>query len=152
MTNRRFWPGSAAVTPIAVLIGIVCVLGCQDEARTRAKLEAARVGHAIDLLRKAPNPAKPKQLESLRAVPCKSADVVRVRDHCAQAYAVHLDALEQIAAGRSSLAADAGISDSLAANAALAHLAKARQSLDSARKLMRDCANAEADLRRRYGL
>jgi len=110
------------------------------------------VGHAIDLLRNAPNPAKPKQLESLRAVSCKSADVVRVRDHCVQAYAVHLDALEQIAAGRSSLAADVGGSDSVAANAALAHLAKARQNLDSARKLMRDCANAEADLRRRYGL
>jgi len=110
------------------------------------------VGHAIDLLRQAPNPAKPKQLESLRAIACQTAEVVRVRDHCVQAYAVHLDALQQIAAGRSSLAADAGISDSAAASTALTHLATARQKLKSAWQLTQDCANAEAELRRRYGL
>lgn len=76
---------------------VACGGSCADPAH---RDEAAKLSRAIDGLRDAPNSAKASHLEQLRKATCSHGDTCGLRDRCAQAYALHVDALQLISAAR----------------------------------------------------
>lgn len=68
-----------------------------------------------------------------------------MRDRCAAAYALHVDALALTQAAKQQLADDQG-------EAAAKLLGAAQQKLEQARAPIADCTDRAAALRRRYGL
>jgi hypothetical protein len=76
-------------------------LGCSGSCAEPAhRDEAATLSRAIDSLRDAPNAAKAAYLDELRKAPCSHGDTCGLRDRCADAYALHVEALARIDAAR----------------------------------------------------
>jgi hypothetical protein len=122
---------------------------CQCERRAEARQELARVSFALDRLRAAPNSRKAPELEALRATHCKRAEVCRLRDHCAEAYVLHLRALENSSTARQALAEPATPGSPRALELADL-LGSAEHLLESARKRTVECAEEQAILTTRY--
>jgi hypothetical protein len=124
----------------------LAALGC----RTRpAPADAEAVAHICwteQRLRTAANPEKAPYLTDMQRAGCTAgSDACIVRDHCAAAYGLHVDALALTQAAKQQLA------DGHAETAAKL-LGSAEEKLEQARAPIAECTDRAAALRRQYGL
>jgi hypothetical protein len=111
------------------------------------RIEADRIGHAIDVLRNAPAHATEGRLalvEELEKQPAKGALAVAARDACARAYRT----LEEANALERSVRK--GLEGADPSPALLKDLADAEAKLSESREAMPVCETAVADLRRAH--
>lgn len=131
----------------AFVLGVAIAGGCHTEADTARRADVARVAHAADVLRNAPNDAKEPLVLELAHTRCRSQDACRLKRACLAAYQRELKALEGVAAVRHALAADGGRAQ---AERAGSLLALSERELEQAHRLSRRCADLEGKLERRY--
>jgi hypothetical protein len=126
---------------LGLLLGASACSGRDDEA----KASAARLSHAIAIVRDAPNDAKAGPLGELTKLPCAGPEVCETRDACVAAYTLHVDAVGLTGAARMK------VIDGQSAEAA-SLLVAAQQKLASGSAQVEDCVRREGALRVRYKL
>ena len=125
------------------------MVGCHGEAEQAQRAEAARIAHAVDALRDAPNAAKAPRLKALEQMPCSVPDVCELQRVCVDAYRRQVHALDGVSAVRDELAGDAGPQ---AAASAAALLGASRKELSAAHTGARHCADLQGSAVRKYKL
>jgi len=124
----------------------LAALGCRARPSPADAEAVAHICWTEQRLRTVANPEKAPYLTSMRAAGCTTgSEACVVRDRCAAAYALHVDALALTQAAKQQLADDQG-------EAAAKLLGAAQQKLEQARAPIADCTDRAAALRRRYGL
>lgn len=123
----------------------LALASCSRTPAQDTVLEAARMNHAIEALRKAPNPAKQERLEALRKLSCQAAPVCRLKQVCLEAYAAHVAALARVAEVRR--AQDRGSTSMLSKR-----LDRARRALIAAERQTQECVSVQTAFQRRYSL
>ena len=129
----------------AVLGLLVLSVSCRGERDVAERSEAAAIARAIELARNAPREARAPFVEALASAPCSGDATCTARKVCVDAYSLERTAGEALRAVRHAVAADASIP-----SGAGELLLRAERDLAQARELTRDCADREAELRRRY--
>ncbi len=102
---------------------------------------------AVNALRTAEGEAKASRLGALRSLPCTVTVVCELRDHCADAYALHIRGVEAVRAVRYALDTDASTGP-----AAVHALDQAEKDVRAARAQTKRCADLQGELIRKYAL
>jgi hypothetical protein len=132
------------------LLSALCA-GCGSEKEQELRREAARVSRAVDVLRAAPNDAKPPRLAALRATECAAQDVCDVKRACMAAYEHHLAAMNGTRAATHAVGADGALTPD-AARAAAELTERSEEELNKAKDLNRQCLALQGALRRKHRL
>jgi hypothetical protein len=130
--------------PSSSLVLALCLLACATEADRRKQGEAITLARQIDRLREADNVAKRSELEALKLASCTDAEVCALKDLCVRAYALHQEALDEIASFQA-LGASPG-----AAPPARERLSLTEQKLQRAKTRTEDCAREQTRVVRRF--
>lgn len=136
---RRFAAGGA----------IVCLslVACRSSQARRLEAEVARLSHAIDALRNAPNAGKSALLEALEQTLCEQPEACQLKETCVTAYKRHRAAIEASERARGLL--DARDGGTRAVLAAASELNQAEIELEHARTLTDRCSADEGALKRK---
>ena len=124
----------------------LCSLACATEKERRNQGEAVALARQIDRLRDAENAGKRAELEALKLASCSDAEVCGLKDLCVRAYALHQEALDEIASLHA-LAAAPG-----ATPPARERLSLTEQKLERAKTQTEDCAREQTRVVRRFFL
>jgi hypothetical protein len=134
---------------VVVLVALVSPLSaCSGDRERKQKAEVARVAHAVDVLREAPNEAKRPLLKALQATACVESDACELRRVCGDAYASHLAAIEGSRAVSAQL--QAGVIGNERDIAQL--MAASKRALELGKQQSHACTELESTLKRRYRL
>ncbi len=119
---------------------------CRSRAEREREAEIARLAHAIDALRNAPNVAKAPLIASLERVSCQRAEVCKLKQDCVAAYRHLVNSVEASAHARELLSErDGGLGAELtAAN----ELNRGEAELHLAGELTELCASRQGELTR----
>lgn len=134
------------VVPSAALTLACClaaVVGCKSQAQREAEAEVARIAFAVGQLRDAANNEKRAPLERLRAERCKVPVACELQQLCAQAYGLHLDAIDTANRVRQALRDGAENKE-----AAATLLTISEKDLAKAKTMMDRCVKLEGELTR----
>ena len=132
----------------AFALAVLCVaVSCRTEADEAARAEAGQVAHQVELLRAAPNAAKPPLRKGLDQLACTRPDLCKLRRTCSDAYALQEQALAAIASVQNALAVPGDVPQG-----ASIVLARAEADLARAKRWAVECADLEGEIRRRYRL
>lgn len=138
--------------PNVVVLALGLLLAaCESPARR----EAASVVTAVELFRKAENPAKPAALATITATTCSAPDVCQARTAClafAEPTAEAQRLQGEVAAGLRAMEAGTLAKDSGEAQALPEKLAKAEVLLGEGRRKLEACDEELVALRRRHRL
>lgn len=121
-----------------------CVLGCPSHDAEVAAA-AGRVSRAIEAVRSAHNEDKRAPLKALEKTACFTPEVCAVRDACAKAYTLHVEAVELTQMAKSAMAEG---KTPRASKLAIS----AQQQLGLAKAPVEDCIQREGELRHRFKL
>jgi hypothetical protein len=135
----------------AAALLLLTLPGCPGEVEQRGRGEAERVARAVSVLREADNAAKRPLLNALSAQRCTEPPVCELQRTCAEAYRGHLDGVQKSEAVRQKLDAPEGGAPLQSAEL-LQELDTAEHMLHMARESVRQCADLEGKLRRKYRL
>ncbi len=140
--------------PNRILLPAVILLATLHAACNRgARQEAAQVVEAVDRFRKADNPGKPAQVESLRAVKCTELDVCKARDAClasAEATVKALRLKSEVEQGLNEIEKGTLSKDSDAAHALPAKLDEAESLLKEGFAALQPCDDQIMALKRKH--
>lgn len=120
------------------------VLGCPSHD-AEIKASADQVARAIEAVRNAPNEDKRAPLKALEKTACVSPEVCAVRDACAKAYTLHVEAVELTQMAKSAMAEG---KTPRASKLAIS----AQQQLSLAKAPVEDCVQRDGELRHRFKL
>lgn len=144
---RRRSGARTALPRVCALTLVLATSGCrQTDPELRA--EAARLSRAVDVLRQADNAEKAGPLEALERLECTADDLCALKERCASAYRLHVDALAAVAKVRR---ATRGNAEPLSVGA-VQMLQEATQQLETAKKQAKECADREGEIARKYRL
>jgi hypothetical protein len=115
---------------------VLTLVGCNSSASEK-RAEVKSISMAIDRLRQAPNAEKAPKLTELSKLPCSMRDTCELRAQCVAAYALHVEALDEIAAGKGKLDGE--------------QVQQIEQKLEAARKQVHECLERELVVGRRFG-
>ncbi len=114
---------------VAVFLAAQGFLACRSSGEQESRADAARLSHAIDAVRNAPNDAKHETLDALKAIGCNEDERCALKKVCVEAYESHARAVDVIASAREDLEK----SGAVMTNSALALLAGAQKIWRTAR-------------------
>jgi hypothetical protein len=121
------------------------VLGCDPNSGLREQQTVAHLCWTEDRLRGAANTDKATALAELAAAPCPNAAACAMRDKCAAAYALHVDALRLIQVAKRQM-------DDGKGEQAAGLLGAAEANLRDAGVKVGQCTDLAAQLRRDYSV
>jgi hypothetical protein len=120
---------------------------CRSSQARQLEAEVARLSHAIDSLRNAPNAGKVALLEALERAQCTEPEACQLKETCVTAYRRHRAAIEASERARGLL--DARDGGTRAVLAAASELNQAEIELEHARVLTDRCSADEGALKRK---
>lgn len=119
---------------------------CRSAEQRDVTREVATIAYAVNQLRQAPSDAKARPLEALHQLPCSSPPACELKQVCAQAYRLHVDALSLASQ------AAAAIREGQTAHGADKLLSQAERDLEHAKEGAHQCVQLEGALARKYKL
>jgi hypothetical protein len=122
-------------------------MACRTETDEAGRAEAGQVAHQAELLRNAPNAAKPPFRKALDQLACTRPDVCKLRRTCSDAYALQEQALAAIASVQNAVATPGEVPPG-----ASIVLARAEADLARSKRWAMECADLEGAIRRKYRL
>ncbi|HVW25115.1 MAG TPA: hypothetical protein VHC69_07065 [Polyangiaceae bacterium] len=126
---------------------VLVATACRTETDEAGRTEAAQVAHQVELLRAAPNAAKPPLRKALDQLACTLPDICKLRSTCSDAYALQEQALAAIASVQKAVAAPGDVPQAVSIV-----LARAEADLARAKRWAHECADLEGEAQRRYRL
>ena len=121
------------------------VFGCNGNDALREQQTVAHLCWTEERLRRSANPDKAAALADLVAAPCPKPAACAVRDKCAGAYTLHVDALKLIQAAKMQMGDGKGEQAAALLGAAEANLKRAGVEIGQ-------CTELAAQLRRDYAV